>query len=209
MGGQSCYFWADKVTDWAYNNRKSSIGQTKSLFWVNEVASWAHNDRKSPIRQTKSPTGRTKSPVKWTQQRSQLGRQSHYFEQTKLPVKRKERSPLGRKLKLSWRQKLSYLLSSFFLLACFVHAFFVVAQGTSNVLVKDTCGGIIPPLYRSPHWEALALSLGRDLFAYLSTFLIATSFFCVGGNGAFNNTQAKNNNTTVASPSLPLFALSP
>ena len=48
---------------------------------------------------------------------------------------------------------------------------------------------------RSPHWEALALSLGRDLFAYLSTFLIATSFFCVGGNGAFNKTTNKHTTT--------------
>ena len=104
-------------------------------------------------------------------------------------------------------------LSSFFLflLICFVHAFFIVAQGTSNILMENTCGGTISPLYRSPHWEALALSLGRDLFAYLSTFLIATSFFCVEGNGAFNNnnTQALKNNITVADPSLSLLALSP
>ena len=103
-------------------------------------------------------------------------------------------------------------LSSFFLflLACFIHAFFVVAQGTSNVLMKNACDEIILPLYRSPHWEALALSLKCNLFTYLSTFLIATSFFCVGGNKAFNNnnTQALNNNITVADPSLPLLILS-
>ena len=70
--------------------------------------------------------------------------------------------------------------------------------------------GIILPLYRSPHWEVLALLLECNLFAYLSTFLIATSFFCVGGNGAFNNnnTQALNNNITVADPSLSLLVLS-
>ena len=130
--------------------------------------------------------------------------------QMKLPVERKEKSPLGCKLKLLLRRKLSYFLSFFFLLACFVYAFFVVAQGTSNVLVENACDETILPLYRSPHWEALALSLGRNLFAYLSTFLIATSFFCVGGNGAFNNnTEAHNNNTTVAGPSLSLFALLP
>ena len=106
----------------------------------------------------------------------------------KLSVKHKEKSPLECKLKLLLRQKLSYFLSSFFLLACFVYAFFVIAQGTSNVLVEDACDEIISPLYRSSHWKALALSLERDLFAYLSTFLIATSFFCVGGNGAFNST---------------------
>ena len=186
---------------------KTLIEQTKLLFWADKVADWAHNDRESLIGWIKLPIGRTKSLIKWTQQRSQLGGQSHYFEWTKSSVKRKERLPLGRKLKLLWRQKLSYLLSFFFLLACFVHAFFIVAQGTSNVLVENTCGGTIPPLYRSPHWEALALSLERDLFAYLSTFLIATSFFCVGGNGAFNNTEAHNNNITIAGPSLPLFAL--
>ena len=74
--------------------------------------------------------------------------------------------------------------------------------------MRDTCDEIILPLYRSLHWEALALLLERDLFAYLSTFLIATSFFCVGGNGAFNNTEAHNNNITVAGSSLPLFILS-
>ena len=78
----------------------------------------------------------------------------------------------------------------------------------SNVLMEDAYGGIISSLYRSPHWEALALLLRCDLFAYLSTFLIATSFFCVGGNRAFNNEQAHNNNTTVAGSSLPLFVLS-
>ena len=108
--------------------------------------------------------------------------------------------------------KIEIKLSSFFLflLACFVHAFFVVAQGMSNVLVENAYSGTISPLYRSPHWEALALSLKRDLFAYLSTFLIATSFFCVGGNRAFNNnnTQALKNNTTVAGPSLSLLVLS-
>ena len=151
--------------------------------------------------------GQIKLLIKWTQQRSQLGGQSHYFEWIKSSVKRKERSPLEYKLKLLWRWKLSYLLSSFFLLTCFVYAFFIVAQGTSNVLVGDVYGGIISSLYRSPHWKALALSLRHNLFAYLSTFLIATSFFCVEGKTAFSNTQATNNNITVTGLSLSLFAL--
>ena len=31
-------FWADKVADWAHNDRESLIEWTKSLFWVDEVA---------------------------------------------------------------------------------------------------------------------------------------------------------------------------
>ena len=143
---------------------KTLIEQIKLLIEADKVAGWVYNDRELPI-------GRIKSPMEWI----------------KLPVKHKEKLSLGYKLKLSLRQKLSYFLSFFFLLVCFVYAFFVVAQGTSNVLIKNTCGKTISPLYRSPHWEALALSLRCNLFAYLSTFLIATSFFCVEGNGAFNS----------------------
>ena len=144
------------------------IKQTKSLIKADKVAGWAYNDRKSPIGQIKLPTG-------WT----------------KLPIERKEKSPLEYKLKLSFKTEIK--LFSFFLLlaACFIYAFFIIAQGTSNVLMKNAYGGTIPPLYRSPHWKALALSLERDLFAYLSTFLIATSFFCVRGNRVFNRTTNK------------------
>ena len=144
------------------------IEQTKLPIETNKVADWAHNDRELLIGRTKSSTG-----------------------QIKLLIEHKEKSPLRCKLKLSLRQKLSYFLSSFFLLVCFVYAFLVVAQEMSNVLVEDAYDGIISPLYRSPHWEALALSLKCDLFAYLSTFLIATSFFCVKGNRAFNNLTHK------------------
>ena len=120
-------FWADKVAGWAHNDRESSIEWIKLLFWADKVADWAHNDRESSIGRMKLSMGWMKSLIKWTQRRSQLSRQSHYFEQIKLPIERKERSSLGHKLKLSWRQELSYLLSFFFLLVCFVHAFFVVA----------------------------------------------------------------------------------
>ena len=89
---------------------KMSIERTKSLFWVDEVADCVHNEDVN-----------------------QLDRRSHCFEQTKSPIKHKEKSPLERKLKLSLRWKLSYFLSFFFLLVCFVYAFLVVAQGMSNV----------------------------------------------------------------------------
>ena len=128
MNRQSHYFEQMKLL--IVHIMKTLIKQTKSLIEVNEVADWVHNDRESSIRRMKSPTRRMKSLIEC-----------------------KEKSPLGCKLKLSLRQKLSYFLSFFFLLICFVYAFFVIAQGMSNVLMKDVCGGIIPLLYRHTHWK--------------------------------------------------------
>ena len=44
---------ADKVADWAHNDRELLIKQTKLLIGADKVADWAHNDRKSSTEQTK------------------------------------------------------------------------------------------------------------------------------------------------------------